>query len=213
MLSQSRQSSLPMVRATMAPPQEADDATLVHKLLDEHPHAARLIWQRFAPMVHRVLRRSLGPDDAVEDLAQEVFVCVFQKVSMLREAQALRAFVMAVTIFTASKERRRRWSRPRQRWERLLTDPAQLVSDQHIESREALRRLLLILDRINVQDRAAFALRFIEGMPLESVATALDVSVATAKRRVSRARSRVALLAARDTALVEYLSCSQCDTG
>ena len=213
MFSPSSQSSLPTQLATMTPPQEADDATLVHKLIDEHPHAARLIWQRFAPMVHGILRRSLGPDDAVEDLAQEVFLCVFQRASTLRKAQALRAFVMTVTVFTASQERRRRWSRPRQRWQWQLTGPGQLVSNQHIESREALRRFLLILDRINVQDRTAFALRFVEGMPIESVATALDVSVATAKRRVSRARSRVALLAARDTALVEYLSCSQCDTG
>lgn len=190
----------------MAPLQEADDAMLVHKLIDEHPHAARLIWQRFAPMVHAILRKSFGSDDAVEDLAQEVFLCVFQKASTLREAQALRAFVMTVTAFTASRERQRRWRRPGCYGQRLLAAPGQLVSDQHIESREALRRFSLILDRINGEDRTAFALRFIEGMPLESVASVLDVSVATAKRRVSRAWSRVLLHAARDTALVEYLS-------
>jgi len=196
----------------MTPLQEADDATLVHRLIDEHPDAARLIWQRFAPMVHGILRRSLGPDDAVEDLAQEVFVCVFQKASTLREAHALRAFVMTVTVFTASRERRRRWRRSGQGGQRLLAPPCQLVSDQHIESREALRRFLLILDRLNVRDRTAFDLHFIEGMPIQSVASALDVSVATAKRRVSRAWSRVLLHAARDTALVEYLSRSRRET-
>ena len=212
MLSQSRESSPPTVRATMTPPQEADDATLVHKLIDEHPHAARLIWQRFAPMVYGILRRALGPDDAVEDLAQEVFLCVFQKASTLREARALRAFVMTVTAFTASRERRRRWRRAGQGGQRLLTAPDQLVAAQHIESREALRRFLLIVDRINVRDRTAFDLHFIEGMPIRSVASALDVSLATAKRRVSRAWSRVLLHAAGDTALVEYLSCSRRET-
>src|SRR5947209_6274883 len=69
------------------PHEEVDDATLVHKLVDRHPDAARLIWQRFAPMVHRILRRSFGPDEDVEDLAQEVFMCVFQKASSLREPQ------------------------------------------------------------------------------------------------------------------------------
>jgi len=213
MLSQSRQSSLPTRVATMTPPQEVDDATLVHRLVDEHPDAARLIWQRFAPMVRRMLRRSLGPGDAVEDLAQEVFLCVFQKASTLREPQALRAFVIAVTAFTVSRERRRRWLRSPQRWEQLLTGPGQLVTKQHIEPREALRRLLLILDRITVENRTAFALRFIQDMPFESVATALGVSVATAKRRVSRAWSRVALHVVRDAALEEYLSGSQCQTG
>ena len=213
MFSQSRQSSLPTRLATMTPLQEGDDATLVHRLLDEHPDAARLVWQRFAPMVHRILRRSLGPDDAVEDLAQEVFLCVFQKASTLRDPHALRAFVIAVTAFTVSRERRRRWLRRPQRYDQVLTGPSHVVTQQHIEPREALRRLLLILDRITVEDRNAFALRFIQDMPLESVATALGVSVATAKRRVSRAWSRVALRVVRDAALGEYLSESQCEVG
>jgi RNA polymerase sigma-70 factor (ECF subfamily) len=193
-------------------PQEVDDATLVHKLVDQHPDAARLIWQRFAPMVHRILRRSFGPDEDVEDLAQEVFMCVFQKASTLREPQALKAFVITVTAFTVRGELRRRWSR---RWLRRQGSSTgsvgQLVFHQDIESREALRRFYLILDRVGVQDRTAFVLRFIEGMPLEDVAVALDVSVATAKRRLARAWDRVVLLAERDTALVDYLSNLQKD--
>jgi RNA polymerase sigma-70 factor (ECF subfamily) len=187
-------------------PQEVDDATLVHKLIDRNPHAARLIWQRFAPMVHRILRRSLGPDEDVEDLAQEVFMCVFQKASSLREPQALKAFVITVTAFTVRGELRRRWSRRWLRRQRPQTGPGQLVSNQNIESREALRRFYQILDRVGTQDRTAFVLRYIEGMPLEDVAAALDVSVATAKRRLARAWDRVVLLAERDTALVDYLS-------
>jgi RNA polymerase sigma-70 factor, ECF subfamily len=187
-------------------PQEADDATLVHKFLDQHPLAARIIWQRFAPMVHGMLRRSLGPDDDVEDLAQEVFLSVFQKASTLRDPQALRAFVMTVTAFTVRSELRMRWSRRWRRRQRVVADPGQLVTYQDIESREALRHLCFILDRADSQERTAFVLRVIEGMPLEDVATALDVSVATVKRRLSRAWHRVVLLAERDTALLEYVS-------
>jgi RNA polymerase sigma-70 factor (ECF subfamily) len=204
MFSQSRQSFLPTRLATTTPPEEADDATLVHRLVDEHPDAARLIWQRFAPMVHRILRRSLGTDDAVEDLAQEVFMCVFRKAPTMRDPRALTGFVITVTAFTASRERRRRWLRRPQRWEQLLIDPGQLVTKQHIEQREALRRLQLILDRITVEERTAFALRFIQEMPVESVAKSLGVSVATAKRRASRAWSRVVHLVVRDAALEEY---------
>jgi RNA polymerase sigma-70 factor, ECF subfamily len=187
-------------------PHEVDDATLVRQLIAQHPQAARAIWQRFAPMVHRILKRSLGPDEDVEDLAQEVFMCVFQKASTLREPQALKAFVVAVTALTVRGELRRRWSR---RWMRLPwpgSTPSKLIFHQDIESREALRRFYLILDRISIQDRTAFVLRFMEGLALEDVAIALDVSVATAKRRLARVWDRVVLLAERDTALVEYLS-------
>ena len=192
-------------------PHEVDDATLVHKLVEQHPEAARLIWHRFAPMVHRILRRSFGPDEDVQDLAQEVFMCVFQKASSLREPQALKAFVITVTAFTVRGELRRRWSRRWLRRQGPTTGAAQLVFHQDIESREALRRFYLILDRVGSQDRTAFVLRFIEGMPLEDVAAALDVSVATAKRRLARVWDRVVLLAERDTALVDYLSNLQKD--
>ena len=60
-------------------PQEADDATLVHKLLDQHPLAARIIWQRLAPMIHGMLRRSFGRDDDIEDLAQECSCTSFRE--------------------------------------------------------------------------------------------------------------------------------------
>jgi RNA polymerase sigma-70 factor (ECF subfamily) len=131
-------------------------------------------------------------------------MCVFRKAPTLRDPRALTGFVITVTAFTASRERRRRWLRRPQRWEPLLIDPGQLVTKQHIEQREALRRLLLILDRIPVEDRTAFALRFIQDMPVESVAKSLGVSVATAKRRASRAWSRVVQLVVRDAALEEY---------
>src|SRR5688572_3677697 len=90
-----------------------DDATLVHALIERHPQAARILWQRFAPMVHGMLKRSLGPDEDVEDLAQDVFMCVFQKASALREPQALQAFIVSVTTFAVRNELRRRWTR---RW-------------------------------------------------------------------------------------------------
>jgi RNA polymerase sigma-70 factor, ECF subfamily len=187
-------------------PDEADDATLVQKLIDGHPYAARAIWQRFAPMVHRILKRSLGPDEDVEDLAQDVFICLFQKASTLREPKALKAFVIAITALTVRGELRRRWSRHWVRLQRPGPVPQKLAVYPDLESREALRRFYLILDRVNIQDRTAFVLRFMEGMALEDVAAALEVSVATAKRRLTRVWDRVVLLAERDTALVEYLS-------
>ena len=185
---------------------EVDDPLLVQQLVEGHPQAARAMWQRFAPMVHRILKRSLGPDEDVEDLAQDVFICLFQKAGKLREPKALKAFVIAITALTVRAELRRRWNR---RWVSLQPAgavPKKLAFHPDLESREALRRFYLILDKVNAQDRTAFVLRFMEGLELEEVAAALDISVATAKRRLTRVWNRVVLLAERDTALVEYLS-------
>src|SRR5438128_144218 len=40
----------------------SDDATLARALIARDPRAPRVLWQRFAPMVFRMLRRTLGAD-------------------------------------------------------------------------------------------------------------------------------------------------------
>jgi len=182
----------------------SDDATLARALIARDPQAPRVLWQRFAPMVFRMLKRSLGPGHDIEDLAQEVFLCVFEKVRGLREPKALKAFVISVTVLTTRHELRRRWVR---RWVRLSkkTDAADTeVVNPDTDAREALNRFYSILDRVNVNDRTAFALRYMEGLELTEVAAAMGLSLATTKRRLARVWNRVVLLVERDPLLVQY---------
>src|SRR5262245_19291889 len=46
---------------------EADDATLARALIARDPRAPRVLWHRFAPMVFRMLRRTLGADHDLND--------------------------------------------------------------------------------------------------------------------------------------------------
>jgi RNA polymerase sigma-70 factor (ECF subfamily) len=74
------------------------------------------------------------------------------------------------------------------------------------EARQAVARLYAILDKLGREERIAFVLRHIEGMELTEVATALELSLATVKRRLARARARVDHHVARDAGLAAYLS-------
>ncbi len=148
----------------------------------------------------------MGPGHDVEDLVQEVFLCVFEKVPALREPKALKAFVVSFTVLTARGELRRLW---RQGWIRLQ-DKGDVSGDALVEvdldGREALGRFYAVLDRINAHDRTMFVLRFIEGLELVEVAAASGVSVATTKRRLARVWSKVILLVERDPILRDYLT-------
>ncbi len=185
---------------------ESDDADLARALIARDPQAPRALWRRYAPMVFRMLRRALGPGHDVEDLAQEVFLCVFEKVTTLREPKALKAFVISITVLTTRSEFRRLWVR---RWIRLsgkndLTGKAVVHLDT--DAREALSRFYAVLDRINAQDRTLFVLRFMEGLGLLEVAAASELSLATTKRRLTRVWAKVRLLVERDPILAEYIT-------
>jgi RNA polymerase sigma-70 factor (ECF subfamily) len=185
---------------------DLEDADLVRSLIAGEGHAPRALWQRFAPTVFRILRRAFGPGQDAEDLAQEIFLCVFEKVSTLREPTALRKFIISITVNTARGEVRRRWVR---RWGRVATmgDATEdAIIEVDTDSREALRRFYGVLDRLNPHDRTLFVLRFIEELPLMQLAEASGFSLATTKRRLARARSKVLLLVERDPVLCDYLA-------
>jgi RNA polymerase sigma-70 factor (ECF subfamily) len=180
-----------------------DDAALVTMLVEGDVRAPRLVWQRFAPMVHRMLRRAFGPEYEIADLVQEVFLVLFRRVRTLREPQALSAFVIAITAHTIRYELRRKAAVA---WLRFGEPAVAKATEADLDARQAVKRLYRILDHLSVDDRTAFVLRFIEGLEIAAVSQALGVSPATTKRRVAHAWRRVLIHAQRDGALVEYLA-------
>ncbi|MFT3766779.1 MAG: sigma-70 family RNA polymerase sigma factor [Minicystis sp.] len=184
----------------------ADDAALARAAASGAPGAPEAVWDRFSPMVRRVLRRSMGPGAEVEDLVQEVFLSFFRQVRELRDPAAVESFFFGIAIRVARAEIRKRRVR---RWLRLTDDgalPEEIEAPaEDAEAREAIARLYAILDQSDAEGRLAFVLRHIEGLELPDVAEALGVSLATAKRRLARVSARILAAAAKDPVLRAYV--------
>jgi RNA polymerase sigma-70 factor (ECF subfamily) len=185
-----------------------DDRMLVTALVAGDSSAPLVLWRRFAPLVFRILRRMLRRTPDVEDLVQEVFLCVLQKASELRDCRALPAFIISTTEFVARQEMRRvRRRRVREVpfAQALSAESANLNTLSAVaDAREALVRFHAILERFKPTDRTAFVLRFVEGMRLTALATRLGISVSTVKRRLARVRSRVFHFVRQDSLLSQY---------
>ena len=69
----------------------------------------------------------------------------------------------------------------------------------------ALRRCYAILELLAPRDRIVFTLRILEGMELAEVAEACELSLATVKRRLTRAQTKFTALARRDSILAGWL--------
>lgn len=185
-----------------------DDATLARSAMEGDPSAHTAIWDRYHPLVRRVLYRSMGPGNDVEDQVQEVFLRFYRNRALLRNPSALRSFLFGITLRVAASEIRSRRIRG---WLRLTPDG---VLDDHAaphtdgDAREAVKRLYAILDRLDTKSRLAFVLHYVEGLELLEVASALGVSLATVKRRLTRVSARVWAAAQGDRVLIEYLDAS-----
>jgi RNA polymerase sigma-70 factor, ECF subfamily len=200
----------PSVVRVVPPPQgdtPDDDAALVAAARSGTPRAAARVWDRYASLVRRLLRRTLGPGVDVDDALQEVFMRLFRDLDSLREPAALRSFLIGITMHVATSELRRRRAR---RWLLLSDDGTvpntEIVTDEHVlEQRQALHALYRILDRMDTTRRLVFVLRYVEAMELTELSTVLGCSLATTKRRVADAAERVSRLASRDPHLAHYL--------
>jgi RNA polymerase sigma-70 factor (ECF subfamily) len=184
---------------------QADDATLARAASAGDPRATGVIWDRFSPLVRRVLRRTLGPQAEVESLLQGVFVRVLEQLGSLPESAQLRPFVVSVTVKVLNAELRRhrvrRWLRLGGPWaagDELRTSTADSTT------RSALCALYRILDQLDADARLAFTLRHFEGLPLTELASATDASLAVAKRRLARASAQVQAAVKRDAAFSAY---------
>jgi RNA polymerase sigma-70 factor (ECF subfamily) len=182
---------------------QADDATLARACCAGDPRATGVLWDRFSPLVRRILRRTLGPSAEVEGLLQEVFLRALNQLHGLPESAQLKPFMVAVSVRVLSRELKRHRVRrllgvssPWLGRETMLTgDPAAC---------SALSALYEILDGLDADARLAFTLRHFEGLQITELASAMDASLSSAKRRLARASARVQAAVLRDRAFSAY---------
>lgn len=152
------------------------------------PSTDEELFSRYAPYVGRIGLRLLGREPEVDDLIQDVFLVAFKKRGQLRDPNAAKAWLATIAVRIARKHLRRRRLR---RFVGLDHEPSVELIDPAVspEKRALLSRLYEILDRMDVDCRLAWTLRYVEGETLEGVALRCGCSLATAKRRVSAAHT------------------------
>ena len=182
---------------------QADDATLARAASSGDPRATSVLWDRFSPLVRRMLRRTLGPTAEVETLLQQVFLRALRQLGSLPESAQLKPFMVAVTVRVLSGElkrnRMRRFLRRQSAWH-----TADFSSGSDPATRTVLSSLYRILDGLDADARLAFTLRHFEGLQLAELASAMDASLSSAKRRLARANARVQAAVSRDAAFSAY---------
>jgi RNA polymerase sigma-70 factor (ECF subfamily) len=188
-------------------PSVRDSNRLLEGLRAGEPWAKGTLFEQYGPQVQRQLREILGPQPNVElpDLIHDVFVAALASIHQLRHAFALRSWMHSMTVRTAVRalrqQRMRRWLKF---WAPLEATRL-MAKGVNADVIDAYQRVYAVLDRVPVAERIVFALRYIDGMELAVIAVACEVSLSTAKRRLSKADQRFATAAQRDEVLRTWL--------
>jgi len=189
-------------------PLSTSDDAIVQGLVSGEPWAADALYERYAPVIERILRRTLGHERHTElaDLLHDVFVEAIGSAARLRDTVALLAWLQKIAVHTAYRTMRRRRARSWLWFAEPEDLPEVAHDDPDPEVRQACAAFYRALARLPARQGLLFSLRYVEGMEVAQIALVSETSLSTVKRQLALAEARFSKLAQRDPVLASYVT-------
>ena len=159
--------------------------------------AFALIVREYETPIFNYVLRLTGDRSVAEELTQEVFMRVFQGLPRFSLRCKFTTWLFQVTKNRVLDELRARERRPRVTVN--LDDlPTLEVLDRPIEQGETIDAVWRAVHDLNPDLKMALLLRDIVGLPYNEIADSLEITLATVKWRIYKAREEVQLGLARE---------------
>lgn len=176
-----------------------DDGKLASRCLGGDRDAWETLVRRYQRKVWNIAYHFVGRAAEADELAQEIFVRVFEGLRSFDTSGSFAAWITRVARNHCIDHYRRR------RLEKALTTSeegqadslaAPLAADPYValERKDLAAWIRSALDRLPEELRQAVVLRDLQDMSYEEMATLLDVPLGTVKSRINRGRLELARL-------------------
>ena len=175
---------------------------LIKLCQDGNRHAFATLVKNYQQLVFNFLYRVIPKEWDVEDLAQEVWIKIYQSLNSLKNVSAFKSWLYRITVNTY-------YDRMRQKGLKVdlsldepigtedgdgvkfeLVDPRALPEDILLE-KEWQSNMEAAIKELPEQYRIVIIMREIDGLSYEEISGALDLSLGTVKSRIARARERL----------------------
>jgi RNA polymerase sigma-70 factor, ECF subfamily len=184
--------------ATVEPlPLSQPDPEVLRKAQQGDERAFALILRTYETPIFNFVLRLTGDRMLAEDLTQEVFVRVFNGLPRFSQRCKFTTWLFQVAKNRVLDELRARERRPQGVVN--LDDLPNLESfDQPAERLETIDAIWRAVHELNPDLKMALLLRDVVGMPYNEIAEALEITLATVKWRIFKAREEVQLALGRE---------------
>ena len=171
---------------------------LVNQAKDGNRSAlARLVDQFHSDVFRMVYYRVRSRSDA-EDIAQDVFLKAFQKISTVKDAARFRGWLFSIALNRIRDFQRKKRFRSLFKVEEEDIDsqpPVETESDEPEALEQVLkedfwRQIRSMLDKLSKMEREVFLLRFFDHLNLNEIAGALKKNESTVKTHLYRALAK-----------------------
>ena len=171
----------------------ATDADLVTATVAGNLDAFAELSRRHRPTYTRFAIRMVGNRDEAEDVLQLAFIRAFRALDRCREPSRFGAWLYQIV----ANECRTFLARRARRDRRIVRDDFQLHAASMTsvtDARDTLEDVQYALDRIDIEQREAFVMKYVEDLSYEEISEITGVGISALKMRVKRACARLRVL-------------------
>lgn len=174
---------------------------LIHQLKQQEDLAFRELFDQYASLVYNTALNFVQNQEDAEDIAQEVFVDISDKIKGFKEESSLKTWLYRITCNKALEQIRK--SKRKKRFGIMVSidsdrDIANEDNNEKIEKEEKLQVLHQLIDDLPENQRMAFSLHHLEGLSYEEIAEVMETSISAVESLLFRAKNslkkKVALL-------------------
>ena len=171
-------------------PEQVTQQLLVEKILQGDTEAFSAIVDQYNALMMRTALMIIGDRDIAADAVQDALIQAWQHLSGLREAGALRPWLMRIVVnqcISYKRKAARTAAFVRQSLVDQSTQLAAEIADDHKGRLERDWDLAETVKRLPPKQQAVIMLHYYQGMTLPSMAETLHISENTLKKRIQAA--------------------------
>jgi RNA polymerase sigma-70 factor (ECF subfamily) len=173
------------------------DPAILRKAQKNDERAFAIILRMYETPVYNYVLRLVGDRSLAEDLTQEVFLRVFQGLPRFSHRSKFTTWLFQVTKNRVLDELRAVERRPRLSVALDDVPPLEAI-DQPVERLETIDAVWRAVNELNVDLKMALLLRDVVGLSYNEIADSLEITLATVKWRIFKAREEVQLALGRE---------------
>jgi RNA polymerase sigma-70 factor, ECF subfamily len=173
---------------------DPDDQRLLRELRAGRPEACAEVVRAHYPAVYRLLVHLTRDVHLAEDLTQETFAAAWEKIAGFAGRSSVATWLhrIAYTKFIDARRADRRAANIRERL--AIADGEQQSPLDAVAADDEAKRLHRALDELEIAERTAVVLHYLQGLSYREMAEVLDEPVGTMKWRTAEAIDRLRIL-------------------
>jgi RNA polymerase sigma-70 factor (ECF subfamily) len=147
------------------------------------------VWEAFHTPLQQFIRRRVSDEVTAEDVLQDVFLKIHQRVETLQDMKKLESWIYQIARHAIIDSYRERRPTTTLEGQEALDLPEELPDDDIVS--ELFPCVRTMINNLPEQDRQALVLTEYQGLTQKELSTRLGLSFSGAKSRVQRAREKL----------------------